>query len=308
MDDDPRDNIVPMPKRPRLARTPSLEPQTTRGAVAILRRGSRVLTLTLAALLAGVTIVHDVSAEAKTADMADKLRKSTDYRTRITAALALGTSDDAAAVKPLCSCLDDDEEIESVRIACAAALGKLKKPGVETCLKDHAKDKNAKVKDQVAASVRALGGASVQLQCPTPPAKGTPKYYVGVEIGNKTNRPDADIKPLVDKEVRCKLQTMSRFKVAPMGSTSPREMTDIVNKEKLDGYLLQLTVDPIKYEGGQMKVSMNLVIQTHTRDIKATAARNAALPGVTSPSKADEDDLIKYLAEKLANDFATAKP
>jgi hypothetical protein len=317
MDDDPRDSIVPMWKRPRLARTPSLEaprPEPPPRALVSAPSGrpialARLALVAVAAVLASVTFVQDVSAEGKTLFLAEQLRKSTDYRTRTTAALSLGTTDDVAAVKPLCECLGDDKEVESVRIACAGALGKLKKAGAEACLKEHVNHKNAKVKEQVAASIKALGGgATAQLQCPTAPAKGTPKYYVGVEIGNKTNRPDSDIKPLVDKEVRCKLQTMSRFKIAPAGGTSPKDMTDVVTKEKLDGYLLQVTVDPIKYESGQVKVSMNLVIQTHTRDIKGTASRNAAIPGVTSPSKVDEDDLLKLLSEKLANDFAGAKP
>jgi hypothetical protein len=264
--------------------------------------------IAIASALVAISVVPDVAAEGKTAFLAEQLRKSSDYRTRTTAALSLGTSDDVAAVKPLCACLDDDKEVESVRIACAAGLGKLKKTGSDTCLKDHANDKNAKVKEQVAASLKALGGGSAQLQCPNPPAKGTAKYYVGIDIGNKTSRPDADVKPIVEKEVRCKLQSMARFKVAPAGSNSPKDMGDVVAKEKLDGYFLTVTVDPIKYDSGQVKVSMRMTMQTHTRDIKGEFSRNAAIPGVTSPSKADEDDLVKLLSEKLANDFAGAKP
>jgi hypothetical protein len=316
MDDAPRDSIVPMWKRtpvePRRAEAASFGIAPRRSTDAgPLPRGSRagVLLIGIASAAAALTWVPEVDAEGKTPFLTEQLRKHTDYRVRTSAAMSLGTSDDVSAVKPLCACLDDDKEVESVRISCAAALGKLKKPGADQCLKDHANDKNAKVKDQVASSLKALGGgASVQLQCPAPPAKGTPKYYVGVEIGNKTNRPDTEIKPLVEKEIRCKLQTMPRFKMAPAGSTSPKDMTTVVDKEKLDGWYLQITVDPIKYESGQVKVAMNMVIQTHTRDIKGNASRNAAIPGVTSPSKPDEDDLIKLLAEKLANDFAGTKP
>lgn len=32
------------------------------------------------------------------------------------------------------------------------------------------------------------------------------------------------------------------------------------------------------------------------------------MPGVTSPSKSDEDDLVKMASEKLVDDFAKLKP
>lgn len=316
MDDAPRDSIVPMWKRTPVASrcahaasTGASPPESSSAGRGPWGGRAAVVVLGLAIVSTALTYVHDVGAEGKTPFLAEQLRKNTDYRVRSAAALSLGTSDDPSAVKPLCACLADANEAESVRISCAAALGKLKKPGADVCLKDHANDKNAKVKDQVSASLKTLGGGSVvQLQCPAAPAKGTPKYYVGVEIGNKTNRPDAEIKPLVEKSVRCKLLTMARFKVAPAGSFSVKEMTDVVTKEKLDGWHLLVTVDPIKYEAGQVKVNMNLVISTHGREFKGGATSFAAIPGVTSPSKVDEDDLIKMLAEKMATDFAGTKP
>ena len=47
---------------------------------------------------------------------------------------------------------------------------------------------------------------------------------------------------------------------------------------------------------------------THTRDLKGEIGKSLSIPGVSSPSKSDEDDLIKMAAEKLTNDFAGLKP
>lgn len=275
------------------------------------RRGIMlVAALGGAAILCAAPHLH---AEGKTAFLAEQLRKNTDFRVRVDAALKLGTSDDQAAVKPLCVCLDDQSEVEAVRVACAAALGKLKKEGTKQCLDKNAKDSSSKVREQVGTSLKALGGSAPSgggaIQCPNPPASGgKPKYLVGVTVSNKSSRPDGEIKPLVEKEVVCKLQSMPRFKTVGDGDNDPKKMAATVSKEKLDGYYLAVSVEPIKYDSGNLKVSMKLTIMSHTRDIKGELGKSLTMPGVSSPSKSDEDDLIKTAAEKLVNDFAGLKP
>ena len=269
--------------------------------------------LTSVLTLAGVALASDVNAEDKTSFLAGQLKNNSDFRVRTSAALSLGTSDDPKAVQPLCGCLGDKTETESVRVACAAALGKLKKAGSDVCLKAATGDKSKKVSEQVATSLKALGGGSsgggstTSDACPDAPAKGKPKYYVGVDVNNKTSRPDSEIKALVAKEVRCKLLgNGGRFKLAD--DIDPKKMSAVVSKEKLDGYYVAMQVEPIKYDGGQLKVSMKLSIMTHNRDFKGEIGKTLAIPGVTSPSKDDEDDLLKMAAQKLADSFAELKP
>jgi hypothetical protein len=283
-----------------------------------MRVGRRHKIVFVAAALAfSFTASPDVSAEGKVSFLADQLKNNDDFRVRTKAALSLGTSNDGSAVKPLCSCLDDGSEVESVRVACAAALGKLKKAGSDTCLKSHASDSSSKVKEQVNASLKSLGGSipsdgggSGGDQCPATPAptKAKAKYYVGVAVNNKTSRPDSEIKSMIAKEVRCKLLSQGRFKLASDDQTDPKSMGVVVKKEKLDGYYLQMQVDPIKYDQGQLKISMKLTIMTESRDLKGEATKTLAMPGMTSPSKDDEDDLLKMAAQKLADAFADLKP
>jgi hypothetical protein len=279
-------------------------------------RGRRIGKPALLGACAAAVVLLSASprlhAEGKTAFLTDQLKNNTDFRVRTSAALSLGTSDDADAVKPLCGCLDSQSETESVRVACAAALGKLKKPGTDKCLKDHTNDSSAKVKEQVATSLKALGGGSAGGvtvgSCPNAPAGGDKqKYYVGVTVQNKSSRPDTEIKPLVEKQVVCKFVSMSRFRIAPLEDHDPKKMSATIAKDKLDGYYLSVSVDPIKYDSGSLKVSMKMVIMTHTRDIKGELGKSLTMPGVTSPSKSDEDDLLKAAAEKLVNDFAGLK-
>ncbi len=270
-------------------------------------------TLGFAALVVASVVTPTLHAEGKTAFLAEQLKKNADYRVRTSAALSLGTSDDVAAVKPLCQCLDDGSENESVRVACAAALGKLKKPGSDVCLKAHASDSSKKVSEQVGTSLKALGGGSSSsaggdAACPPGPAGAKAKYYVGVTINNKTDRPDGEIRSMIGREARCKLVALGRFRVAGDDETDAKKMDVVVRKEKLDGLLLAITVDPIKYEGGNLKIALRLTLMTHTRDIKGEISKSLAMPGVSAHSKPDEDDLLKMAVGKLVNDFAGLKP
>ncbi len=266
------------------------------------------------ALLAVTASAAEVNAQGKTAFLAEQLRKNEDFRVRTDAALKLGTSDDAAAVKPLCTCLDDQGEVETVRIACAAAIGKLKKPGGDVCLKKNENDGNKKVKEQVGASLKAVGGGGGASGGPgdwkcsgSAPAGAKTKHYVGVGVKNKTGRPDGEIRAMVEKQAFCKFVSFGRFKFANGDDAEPKKMTSIVDKEKLEGHYLDILVDPFKYEGGSLKVNIKLTMMSHTRDLKGEITKSLTMPGVTSPSKSDEDDLIKMATEKVVADFAQLK-
>jgi len=309
-----RDSIVAMRRRrrPTGGRSTGAAEAAEQTSAKPGRRLSHVLGACAAAVVF-LAAAPTLRAESKTAFLNDQLKNNTDFRVRTSAALSLGTSDDAEAVKPLCNCLDSQSEVESVRVACAAALGKLKKPGTDKCLKDHESDSSAKVKEQVATSLKALGGGSATgvsaSACPKGAAdKDKNKYYVGVVVQNKTSRPDSEVKPLVEKQVVCKFVTMGRFRIAPVEDHDPKKMKVTVTKDKLDGYYLVVTVDPIKYEGGSLKVNLRMTIMSHERDIKGELGKPLEMQGITSPSKSDEDDLIKMAAEKLVNTFAGLKP
>lgn len=261
------------------------------------------------------TLAFSVGADAqgKTAFLAEQLRKNTDFRVRTDAALKLGTTDDPTAVKPLCQCLDDQSEVESVRIACAAALGKLKKPGADVCLKKNENDSSKKVKEQVSTSLKGMGGPALSTspadwKCPAGAGDAKPKHYVGVAVKNKTSRPDTEIRVLVEKEMYCKFMKFGRFKFANGAEAESAKMTAVVAKEKLEGHFLDVLVEPFKYEGGSLKVSVKFTMMSHTRDLKGELGKSLTLPGVTSPSKSDEDDLLKMATEKLVDDFAKLKP
>jgi hypothetical protein len=110
-----------------------------------------LVAVALAIPLTGV--LH--AADGDVASTAKLLASSDDYRTRVLAALKLGSSGDARARKPLETALDDPHP--SVRQAAAAALAKLGDkaaiPALEARLK---KEANAPTKSAITQAIEAL--------------------------------------------------------------------------------------------------------------------------------------------------------
>ena len=81
--------------------------------------------------------------------------QSDDVRVRASAALALGASNDDAAVSPLCQALGDSSD--AVRTAVAAALGRLGRPQGADCLKARlGVEGSATVKSQIQKAIDSL--------------------------------------------------------------------------------------------------------------------------------------------------------
>jgi hypothetical protein len=267
----------------------------------------------LRSLLFVATIVTALRADAQSSGtkfLAEQVRKSPDHRVRMDAALKLGTSDDPDAVKPLCACLSDTAEVELVRVACAAAIGKLNKPGCGDCLTKNANDSSAKVRAQVVSALKSTGGATAappsapSIVCKEAPGTGAPKYYVGVTVNNKTKRPDADVAALVRQAFGCKLGSYGRFKLAQQ--TDVKSINAAVAKEKLQGYVVTVVVDPIVMDGKMLRVAMKLLVVTSAGDLKGEIGKKLAVAGAQTASL--EDELMRTGAAGLADDFAASKP
>jgi hypothetical protein len=255
----------------------------------------------LAALLLGaLTSSQAVRAEPRTGHLVKQLKTSDDFRVRTQAALALGASGDDAAVKPLCDALSDENE--SVKVAAAAALGKLAKPAGLPCLQAAlVKEKAGSTKTQMQKSIDTLKGGGV----PAPPPPGADsKYYVAIEVTNKTKRPAAEVETIVRGAMQSKLLGKAGYAVAPKGETAAQG-GNVVKSKKLKGYYLIATVEPPVYEGGNLTQVVRVSMWTYP---------GKALQGEFSPKLTQSDTpktdvqsenvLMKMCVENAIETFA----
>ncbi len=227
--------------------------------------------------------------------------KSDDYRVRTQAALALGASGDETAIKPLCDALTDQNA--SVKTAAAAALGKLAKPASLKCLEAAiAKETVPAIKTTMQKSIDGLKAASSTSAAPPPPSKDT-KFYVAIEITNKTSRPAAEIDAVVRAAMQAKLVSKAGYAVAPKGETVAQG-GQIVKSKKLKGFVLMATVEAPAYASGSLSVKFNVAMATYPdKSIQASFSPKLTQSNTPSSDTKSEDALFKMCAESAVESF-----
>jgi hypothetical protein len=245
---------------------------------------------------------RDAHADPRTSFLVDQL-KSDDYRVRTQAALALGSSGDDMAVQPLCDALKDSKA--SVKSAAATALGKLGKPAGLPCLESaDAKETAPAVKSQMKSAISALksGGG---LQAPPPPGKDA-KFYIAIEVTNKSGRPTAEIEPLMRAAMQTKLLAQKGYAVAPKGETTGAG-GQIVKSRKLKGFVLAAAVDPPIYEGGNLKQVVRLTVWTYPgKALKGEFSLKLTQSNTAKGDTQSENVLMKMSVESAIDNFLKA--
>jgi hypothetical protein len=266
-------------------------------------RMARVTTLLCLAI--GITLIpRAVQADPRTSYLADQLKSNDDYRVRTQAALALGASGDDAAVKPLCDALGDSNA--SVKVAAAAALGKLGKPAGLPCLESARKRESApSVKSQIEKSVASLqgGGSSGAGGAPPPPPDAKTKVYVAIQVTNKTSRGAGDVDALIRAAMQEKLLAKPGYAVAPKSET-PAQGGPIVKSKKLKGFFLIATVEAPVYEGGNLSQTVRISMWSYPdKALQGEFAPRLTQSGTPKKDAESEDALMKMCVENAIESF-----
>ncbi len=257
------------------------------------RAGARALALATA--LCAFFFAGD--AVAGKLDKLIKDLQSEDFRVRTQAALALGASRDKDAVKPLCGALSDANN--TVKMAAAAGLGKLGFDQGTPCLK------SAKGKEKDAAVVGAIDKAIEKIVLGgDPPAPGAgAKYYLAIQVTNKTKRPNLEVEGLVRKAMQAKCLASSSCAVAPRNETAAQGK-DVTKAKGLTGYLLIASVEPFNYGGGNLTVQLKVTMWTYPdKALKAEFGPKLKQEGTPSEDKDSENVLVKMASETAIESF-----
>jgi hypothetical protein len=266
-------------------------------------RTARVTMLLWLAI--GITLIpRAVQADPRTSYLADQLKSNDDYRVRTQAALALGASGDDAAVKPLCDALVDSNV--AVKVAAAAALGKLGKPAGLPCLQSAGKRESApSVKSQIEKAVASLqsGGSSGGGGATPPPPDAKTKVYVAIQVTNKTSRGAADVDALIRAAMQEKLLAKAGYAVAPKSET-PTQGGPIVKSKKLKGFFLIATVEAPVYAGGNLSQTVRVSMWTYPdKALQGEFAPKLTQSGTPKADTQSEDVLMKMCVENAIESF-----
>jgi hypothetical protein len=251
----------------------------------------RALPSTTFALGLVLAIPRFASADERIDRLVSQLR-SDDFRLRTQAALGLGSSGVASAVKPLCGATADG--VLSVRLAVIAALGKLGKDEGRACLVA------ARAKESDAGAVKAIDQAIEKIALggdPPPPQPGA-KFYVALQVNNKTSRPAIEIEGLVRRSIQDHL-IGNNVAVAPRSET-PAQAKEVLGSKKLSGFLLVASVEPFAYRSGDLTVQLKVTLWTYPdKALKAEFGPKLTQQG-TSPGDVDSENLLVSMAGETA--------
>jgi HEAT repeat protein len=256
-------------------------------------RWTRFLLLWVQLLLVGEGIAQ--AAELSEAELARRLKTSSDFRVRTQAALALGATTSASVVDPLCSALEDSNT--TVRAAAAAALGRVAKGGRKCIERQLARESSAEVKTVLQRALTRLP--------PEEPAIGaSTKYYVALgDPTNQTRRADTQLFPLVRETLGKHFGAVASVVLAPEKETPEQAQKRLAKFPKVRGVYVwpKLTTT---YAGGKLVLKLELSLFTYPgKAFKGSMSKNLTMPEVPSVDTAAEDELLEMAAERMTPDL-----
>lgn len=260
-------------------------------------RGSS-LALTFAVMLVALLGARIANAAPDVAYLTKQLQAAEDFRVRTQAALALGSTGESTAVQPLCKGLGDSNL--SVKGASAAALGKLGKPEGLPCLNAaKARETDKSLLATISQSIDKLSSGGGEPPPPGPDAK----LYVAIQVTNKTNRSNADVERTVRTAMQTKLLQKKEYAVAPRTETV-QQAKALVGSKKLKGYLLMASVEPFRYESGNLTVLVRVTMWTYPdKALKAEFAPKLTQEGTPSADPQSETELVQMASEAAVASF-----
>jgi hypothetical protein len=249
----------------------------------------------LAVLLGGLGFMAARPAHAQESADVDhlvlNLANGSDFRIRTQAALALGASKSRRAVGPLCSGLDDSNA--TVRAASAAALGRLRLGGSECLQKRLANEPSDTVKSAIQKAL-------------DPVFTSDTKYYLAIgKTADKTGRSGDEIDGIIHSAMASAASSLPIYAVAPVGETVADAKRRLGPHSNVKPFFLSPRLTAPDYSGGNLTVRLEIAMFSYPdKSLIGNYTTKLTEPGVTSPDKDSENDLIKTAAERALDKFS----
>jgi hypothetical protein len=234
-----------------------------------------------------------VSAQDRIDRQVTLLKTSSDFRVRTQAALALGSSKSERAVAPLCTGLDDANT--TVRIASAAALGRLNLGGADCLKRRLAKEPSTTVQGSIQRALGQLGAAE-------PTIGDSTRFYVALGVtSHETKRGDID--SMMRKGMAKGAGAGGTFAFAPGGETVAQAKAVFGKHGKLKGFYLAPKLT-LSYAGGRLNIRLSVAMLTYPdKNMIGQFTKTVASPA-SAPDPELEAELVSYAAEAAMKQFA----
>lgn len=257
----------------------------------------RALAISLGAVLTSIASLASADDVGK---LRDQLLSSDDFRVRTQAALALGASKNKKAVDVLCKGLDDAST--TVRIAAAAALGKLKLGGTSCLEKRLDAESNGGVKSSIKKSLALMKSG----ERPEPVITGSTKYYVAIgKTTDKTGRNGDGVDGIVRDSMEKAASSLNGCVVAPEKESASQAKQKLDKWKRVKGFYLLPKVTEPSYANGNLVVKLEVAIFTYpNKALKGSIPIKLTQSDVGSKDQSAEDELIKMAAERAVEKFA----
>ena len=250
--------------------------------------------IALAAFVGGVGFLAARPALAEDADidhLTQNLASGSDFRIRTQAALALGASKSRRAVQPLCSGLDDSNA--TVRAASAAALGRLHMGGAECLQKRLANEASDTVKSAIQKAL-------------DPVFTSETKYYLAIgKVTDKTGRGGDEIDGIIHNAMALAASALPVYAVAPPGELVADAKRRLSPHSGVKSYFLSPRITAPDYTGGNLTVKLEIAMFSYPeKSLIGNYTTKLTEPGVSSPDRDSENDLIKTAGERALDKFS----
>jgi hypothetical protein len=260
---------------------------------------SRALLVVCWTVVALLGLRGRAQAEDRVASLSEQLAKSGDFRVRTQAALALGATKSKRAIKPLCRGLGDSSA--AVRAASAAALGKLALGGRDCLAEQLPGETSPSVRTVITRSLARLD----QEQGEKPAFTASTRFYVALEVSDKTGRSGDGVAQLVRGGFGKAAAALPEFALAPAKQPLPAAKQTLADHPKVRGFFLSAQVHKPSYSGKALTVRLDVAITTlPEKNLKGTLPVNVTMQGVGARDAEAEDELIQSAAQRAMEKFA----
>lgn len=262
-----------------------------------LSTGSRCLFV-FAVLTLLLAVPNAAGAQAHSREFDNDMHRAFEVRLRTQTVLALAASNTTDAPRLLCPALSDRSA--TVRSAAAMSLGRLRSTASHLCLVQRLSiESNVSVKAQLDASITR------QRSHPTAAAPdATSRWYVAIgKTKNNSDRINEDVDRVVQTTLRARIVAHAGVTLAP-NDESPSQAAAIIEHHHLAGYLLQPTVEPLRYAEGMLTVTVRVTMLGYpNRTLQGEFTPTLTQSGTPRRDGPAEIDLIGRAVEIAATKF-----